>query len=182
MDALSGEPVPSTTWVSVITTVQAHHHCSQDPRQVKFCAGHRADHTLPHTRVRQGPWLLAVLLCLSPGSRSGAGFSACLGPRSFREARGPPPPVATGDRGWEAQQERACREGVVQDGWPGVVTLEGEGGGPTCSHRRHRGVLAGLGATSRMSEGLASEHFPRVTGTSGAGPAWVFDLFLEALY
>ncbi|CAI9155180.1 unnamed protein product [Rangifer tarandus platyrhynchus] len=182
MDALSGEPVPSTTWVSVITTVQAHHHCSQDPRQVKFCAGHRADHTLPHTRVRQGPWLLAVLLCLSPGSRSGAGFSACLGPRSFREARGPPPPVATGDRGWEAQQERACREGVVQDGWPGVVTLEGEGGGPTCSHCRHRGVLAGLGATSRMSEGLASEHFPRVTGTSGAGPAWVFDLFLEALY
>lgn len=128
MDALSGKPVPSTTWVSVITAVQAHHHCSQDPGQAKSCAGHRADHMLSHTCGRQGPWPLAILLCLRPGSRSGAGFSARLGPRSCRGAHGPPPPVATGDRGWEAQQERACR-GVVQDGWPGAV-IGGEGGGP----------------------------------------------------
>lgn len=120
MDALSGEPVPSTTWVSVITMVQAHHHCGQDPRKAESCAGHRAGHTLSHTRVRQGPWPFAVLLCLSSGFRSAAGFSACLGPWSCREAHGPPPPVATGDRDWEAQQERGLQGGREED--PSVHT------------------------------------------------------------
>lgn len=168
MDALSGEPVPSTTWVSVITTVQAHHHCGQDPRQAESCAGHRAGHTLSHTCVGQGPWPFTVLLCLSPGFRSAAGFSACLGPWSCREARGPPTPS-----GYRRQSLGSTA---------GMGAAGREGGGPVCSHCSHRGVLSGLGATSRMSEGLASEHCLRVTGTRGAGPAWVSDLRLEALY
>lgn len=168
MDSFSGEPVPSTTWVSVITTVQAHHHYCQDLRQAESCAGHRADHTHSYTRVRQSPLPLALLLCSSPGFGSAAVFSACLGPRSCREARGPP--TLSGYR----------RQSL--GGTAGTGTAGREGGGPVCSHCSHRGVLSGLGATPRMSEGLASEHCLRVTGTRGAGPAWVFDLRSEALY